>query len=155
MKKWGIAALVVFFAVFILLFSSVEQPRKPKITKICEWEIIDDVYVQIAVSPVIADSFLEYEAGAGWKFVILEFFISNQASATRSFHAGRIEDEDGMVYLYHLEDPPYGPEGVSLRPGTRRCISIAYKMPANAVPEKIHFSIYNSGVWDGEIILKK
>jgi hypothetical protein len=162
MKKWEIATIVVFFAVFILLLSSVElpwdsgeQPWQSKTSKIGEWVINDDFYVMIAYAPIIADSFLEHEAGACWKFVILEIFIANHANETRRFFAGRIEDGDGMVYLDCLEDPPKGPEGLSLIPDTVRCISIACKMPTNAVPEKFHYSIYNSDTWHGEILLKK
>lgn len=150
MKKWEIAVLVCFFAIFILLLASVEQPGQSKTSKIGEMVIRDDFYVKIDYAPVIADSFLEHEAGAGWKFVILELYILNNANETRSFDAGRIEDEDGMVYLYHL------PEGSvhKLTPDRGRWITIAYKMPANAVPEKFHFNIYNSDVWHGEILLK-
>lgn len=129
MKKWEIAAIVVFFAVFILLLSSVEQPWhsgeqswQPKTSKLCPdvGIAIDDVF--ILTFPLSIDDHLDidffgeygygsrvgskdYEAGVGWKFVIFEMAITNKANATRTFIARRIEDENGMRYrCYHLDD---------------------------------------------------
>ena len=191
MKKWEIAAIVVFFAVFILLLSSVEQPWhsdeqswQPKTSKLGDVGIaIDDVF--ILTFPISIDDHLDidfwegygsrssvgskdYDAGVGWKFVIFEMGITNKANDTRTFIAGRIEDENGMTYrCYHLDDtlegtPHYGiihtyKDYVKLSPGEVAFISFAYKMPTNAVPEKFHYHIYNSDsdTWYGEILLKK
>jgi hypothetical protein len=99
MKKRGFAALVVFFAVFIILFLSVEQHRPPKVG---DFVMNDNVSI-LVYSPVVKDSLSigseKYEAGAGWKFVILGITLANMAKENRTFYAGRIEDEDGMVYF--------------------------------------------------------
>ena len=116
MKKWEITVLIGFFAIFVILFFSVEQPWQPKTSKVGEMIIIDDVYVLVD-PPLVRDSLLidfrnhhgfnfkDYGAGAGWKFIVLAIFISNDANEPRTFYAGWIEDENGMVYFeYHLED---------------------------------------------------
>lgn len=152
MKKWEIAALVVFFAIFIILFLSVEQHRQPKVG---DFVINDNVSI-LVYSPVVKDSLSigseKYEAGAGWKFVILGITLANMAKENRTFYAGRIEDEDGMVYFNYQH---YYKGYTKLSPGKGRCIDVAYKMPTNAVPEKFHYTILNSDSWYGEILLKR
>ena len=90
--------------------------------------------------------------------------VSNYAEGSRSFSAGGIEDEDGMTYAsYDLEDIrgiPYHSlyqyeDFVKLPAKEHELISIAYKMPTNAIPEKFHYSISNSHFQLGEVILKK
>lgn len=176
MKKWEIVVIVAFFAVFIILFFSVEQPWQPKTSKVGEMTVIDDVYVQIN-PPLVEDSlsinfrnahgfnFKDYEAGTGWKFVIIDIWVSNHARENRSFYVGWIEDENGMIYYdYHLEEVSEGTpyllvypykDLVELAPDDGEWISIAYKMPTNAVPEKFHYSIHNSDYRFGEVILKR
>ena len=177
MKKWEIAVLIGFFAVFIILFFSFERERpwEPKTSKVEEMVMIDDTYIRVD-APLVKDSLLidfrddrkfnfkEYEAGDGWKFVILDIWVKNHATENRSFSAGRVEDENGMVYFtYHLEDilvgiphliHPYK-NFVVLLPEEGEGFSIAYKMPTNAVPEKFHYSICNSHSQHGEVLLKK
>lgn len=109
----------------------------------------------------------EYEAGAGWKFVILDMFIyvSKDANGSRTFSGGWIEDENGMTYrAYFLEDCTNGTpylglhqykDYINLSPDEGEYISIVYKMPVNAVPEKFHYWVHNSHSQDGEVILKK
>jgi hypothetical protein len=180
MKKWEIATIVVFFAVFILLLSSVELPWQSKTSKIGEWVTNDDFTIRPHLSFVtdrLDIDFLnknqiivgskEYEAGACWKFVSIDMTIANGANDTRTFIAKWIEDENGMKYQrYILEDTLEGTPHhrfnpytflAKLSPGETVSISFAYKMPANAVPEKFHYTIYmlNSDTWDGEILLKK
>lgn len=36
MKKWEITVLIGFFAIFVILFFSVEQPWQPKTSKVGE-----------------------------------------------------------------------------------------------------------------------
>ncbi|RJS77533.1 hypothetical protein CW713_10195 [Methanophagales archaeon] len=176
MKKWEIGVLIGFFAVFIILFFSVESPWQPKTSKVGEIVWIDEV--GISVDSVSVDERLlidfwddnrtivkEYEAGAGWKFVILDVFVSNHANENRSFYTGWIEDENGAIYQeYKLRDytpgtpylfHQYKSYILNLLPDEAEFISIAYKMPTNAVPEKFHYSIDNSKTWYGEVILKK
>jgi len=177
MKKWEIAAIVVFFAVFILLLSSVEQPWQSKTSKVDDIVVIDDFTIWPHLSFVmdrldidfrknqISVGSKEYEAGACWKFVIIDMTIANGANDTRTFIANWIEDENGMEYRHYiledtLEGTPYyvfDPYKVyaKLAPGETASISFAYKMPTNAVPEKFHYSILNSDSWYGEILLKK
>jgi len=67
MKKWEIAAIVVFFAVFILILSSVEQPWhrgeqpwKPKTSKLGDRTMaIDDV--PIWTFPLSSDDHLDID----------------------------------------------------------------------------------------------
>jgi hypothetical protein len=179
MKKWETVVIVAFFAVFVLLFLSVEweRPWEPKTSKVGEMVIIDDVNIwphsllvddSLEVNFMSEDGdivgFKDYEAGTGWKFIILNIQVSNYAEESRSFSAGRIEDEDGMTYAsYDLEDIrgiPYHSlyqyeDFVKLPTKEHELISIAYKMPINAVPEKFHYYIYNSHSRHGEIMLKK
>jgi hypothetical protein len=180
MKKWEIATIVVFFAVFILLLSSVEQPWQSKTSKVDDMVVIDDFAIWPHLSFVtdrldidfmnknqIIVGSKEYEAGVCWKFVIIDMTITNGANDTQSFSANWIEDENGIRYRgYIIEDtlegtPHYmfGPYTffAKLSPGETALISFAYKMPANAVPEKFHYTIYmlNSDTWNGEILLKK
>jgi len=183
MKKWEIAVLICFFAVFVALFFSVEQPWQSKTSKVGESVIIDDVH--FSVGSVSIDDHLnirfddrnrktlgykDYEAGAGWKFVIIDiwFYVSEYANDSKRFHAGLIEDENGMTYDYYslLEhDSEYYFSGgtpyigiyryedyINLPPGEGEFISVAYKMPTNAVPEKFHYWIETR---HGEVILKK
>ena len=180
MKKWEVAAIVVFFALFVIFFFSVKQPWGPEISKVGEIVWIDEVGIR--VNSVSVDERLlidfrddnrtivkekEYEAGAGWKFVILDMFIyvSKDANGSRTFSGGWIEDENGMTYhAYFLEDCPSGTpylgvhqykDYINLSPDEGEYISIVYKMPVNAVPEKFHYWVHNSHSWDGEVILKK
>lgn len=113
----------------------------------------------------------DYEAGTGWKFVILDMriHVSSDANGSRTFSASRVEDENGVTYgdyslfenlEYYLGGTPY--HGISqycdyinLPPGEGEFITVAYKMPTNAVPEKFHYNIYNSRYRDGVVILKK
>ena len=152
MKKWEVAVLIGFFAVFIILFFSVEQHRQPKVG---DFVMNDNVSI-LVYSPVVKDSLSigskKYEAGAGWKFVILDINLVNMAKENRTFYAGRIEDEDGMVYFNYQH---YYKGYTKLSPGKGRSIDVAYKMPTNAVPEKFHYTILNSDTWDGEILLKR
>jgi hypothetical protein len=148
-----------------------------------EMVIIDDVH--FSVDSVLVYDYLrirfddrnrktlgyrDYEAGAGWKFVILDIdiYVSKYANGSRSFHSGRIEDENGMAYDYYslLEHDKghYIPEGtpylgiyqyenyINLPPDEGEFISVAYKMPTNAVPEKFLYWIHTQ---HGEVILKK
>jgi hypothetical protein len=182
MKKWEIGVLIGFFAVFVILFFSVEQPWQPKTSKVGEPIIIDDVHLD--VDSILVDDHLDirfedrngktvgykkYEADAGWKFIIFDLFIyvSKDANGARTFFAGRIEDEDGMVYYDYLLEYLFLPgetsyldlfqykDNIELPPGEGDFISVAYKMPTNAVPEKSHYSIDNSKTWYGEVLLKK
>jgi hypothetical protein len=184
MKKWEIAVLIGFFAVFIILFFSVEQPWQPKTSTVGEWVMINDV--GFSVDSVSVDDHLDicfadrnlktlgyrdYEAGAGWKFVIIDiwFHASESANGSRSFRAGRIEDENGMTYDYYnlpehdlgyyilADGTPYlgisrYEDHINLPPGKGEFISIAYKMPTNAVPEKFHYWIQTR---HREVLLKK
>jgi len=185
MKKWEIGVLIGFFAVFIILFFSAEQERpwEPEISEVGEMVIIDDV--GFSVGSVSVDDHLrirfddrnrktlgyrDYEAGAGWKFVIIDiwFCVLESANDSRSFHAGPIEDENGMTYDYYslLEHnfESYIPGGtpylgisryedyINLPPDEGEFISVAYKMPTNAVPEKFHYWIHTQ---HGEVLLKK
>ncbi|MCK4399041.1 MAG: hypothetical protein KAV25_08625 [Methanophagales archaeon] len=47
MKKWETVAIVAFFAVFVILFFSVEweRPWEPKTSKVGEMVTIDDVNI--------------------------------------------------------------------------------------------------------------
>jgi len=180
MKKWEVAAIVIFFALFVIFFFSVKQPWEPEVSKVGETVWIDEVGIR--VNSVSVDERLlidfrddnrtivkekEYEAGAGWKFVILDMFIyvSKDANGSGTFLGGRIEDENGMTYhAYFLEDCPSGTpylgvhqykDYINLSPGEGEYISIVYKMPVNAVPEKFHYWVYNSHSRHGEVILKK
>lgn len=187
MKKWEIAVIIGFFAVFLILFFSAEQERpwEPKTSKVGERVIIDDVH--FSIDSVSVDDYLnihfvgknkilgyrDYEAGEGWKFVILDMdiYVSPYANGSRTFDAKWIEDENGMTYDYYslLEHnlEYYIPEGtpelgiyqyenyIDLPPGEGEFISVAYKMPINAVPEKFHYFIHNSHSQYGEVILKK
>ena len=177
MKKWEIAVIVGFFAVFIILLFSVEQPWEPETSKVGEMVIINDVCIW--PHSLLVDDYLDvnfrsedgniagfkdYEAGTGWKFIILNIQVSNYAEGSRSFSAGGIEDEDGMTYAsYDLEDIrgiPYHSlyqyeDFVELPANESGFISVAYKMPTNAVPEKFYYFIYNSHSRHGEIMLKK
>ena len=173
--------LIGFFAVFIILFFSVEQERpwEPKTSKVGERIVIDGISLSVD-SVSVNDRLLidfkdnnrktidmkEYEAGAGWKFVILDVFVSNHANENRSFYTGWIEDENGAIYQeYKLRDYTPGTPYylfyqyksyiLNLLPDEAEFISIAYKMPTNAVPEKFYYSIDNSKTWYGEVILKK
>ncbi|MCW3128864.1 MAG: hypothetical protein N2V75_02000 [Methanophagales archaeon] len=185
MKKWEIGVLIGFFAVFIILFFSVEQERpwEPKTSKVGEPIIIDDVHLDVGSVSVDDHLYIrfddrnretlgyrDYEAGAGWKFVILDIdiYVSKYANDSRNFYAGRIEDENGMTYDYYslLEHnlEYYIPGGtpyigiyryenyINLPPGEGEFISIAYKMPTNAVPEKFHYRIHTQ---HGEVLFKK
>jgi hypothetical protein len=184
MKKWEIIALVFFFGLFIILFFSVEQPWQPKTSKVGETVWIEDV--GISVDSVSVDDQLairfedlnkntlgyrDYEAGTGWKFVILDMYIYviEDANGSRTFSASRVEDENGVTYgdysllenlEYYLGGTPYHDisqycDYINLQPGEGEFITVAYKMSTNAVPEKFHYNIYNSRYWDGVVILKK
>ena len=184
MKKWEVAAIVIFFALFVIFFFSVKQPQpwEPEISKVGETVWIDEVGIRVDSVSVDERLFIdfrdgnrtivkEYEAGAGWKFVILDMFIyvSKDANGSGTFWGRRIEDENGMTYhayAYFLEDCPSGTpylllhhqyKGyINLSPDEGEYISIVYKMPVNAVPEKFHYwVVYNSHSRDGEVILKK
>ena len=178
MKKWEIAVIVGFFAVFLILFFSVKPPWEAETFKIGETKLIDDVGI-LPDSLLVSDKldiefrnygkivgYNNYGAGNGWKFVILDIFVLNQAKENKTFSPGWIEDENGIRYNgYYLEDvlegTPYNSlypykHLVMLSPGGREWFSIAYKMPVNAVPEKIHFFINsNSHASGGEVMLKK
>lgn len=188
MKKWEFAVLVGFFAIFLILFLSVKLPWEAETSKIGEFKIIDDVSIwpqSLLVSEKLDIEFRkskwgetvgykEYEAGDGWKFIILDLQVTNHGDKEKSFSVGLLEDKDGMdYYYYHLVYESGMPSGipyhelglpfeykifVTIQPKDSEFISIAYKIPVNAVPEKFHYSIHsinNSHSWNGEIILKK
>jgi len=185
MKKWEIIVIVAFFAVFVILFFSVEQPWEPKTSKVGETVWIEDMGISVD-SVSVADylnirfddgegktfGYHDYEAGARWKFVILDMFIyvAEDANDSRSFGAGALEDDNGMTYDYYslfehdienyIGGTPYCgicryEDHITLPPGDGEFISVAYKIPTNAVPEKFHYWIYNSHPKHVEVILKK
>jgi hypothetical protein len=116
MQKWEISVVVAFFALFIILFFSVEQPWQPKTSKVGEMVMIDDVVFSVD-SVSVADhidisfrdmsqktlGYKDYDAGVSWKFVILEMYISalEEADGAITFSAGWIEDKNGMTYDYY------------------------------------------------------
>ena len=116
MQKWEISVVVAFFALFIILFFSVEQPWQPKTSKVGEMVMIDDIVFSVD-SVSVADhldisfadisentiGYKDYDAGVSWKFVILKMYISalEEADGAITFSAGRIEDENGMTYDYY------------------------------------------------------
>jgi len=100
MKKWEVAAIVIFFALFVIFFFSVKQPQpwEPEISKVGEIVWIDEVGIRVDSVSVDERLFIdfrdgnrtivkEYEAGAGWKFVILDMFIyvSKDANGSGTF----------------------------------------------------------------------
>jgi len=199
MKKWEIALLIAFFMVFAILFFAAgdfQLLRQTKTSRIGEIIHIDDVFIrfqQLSVDDSVCYFFSInesyepypigqcYEAGEGWKFVILNIFIANDAKEDITFHVGCMEDENGAVYYdymppepetirpyrpyyiivpskeilrYPIHRYPYG-SYIKVAPGRQQKFAIAYRLPLNAVPEKFHYKVSNSKWYYGEVILKK
>ena len=88
--------------------------RQTKTSRIGEIIHIDDVFIrfqQLSVDDSVCYFFSInesyepypigqcYEAGEGWKFVILNIFIANDAKEDITFHVGCMEDENGAVFM--------------------------------------------------------
>jgi len=192
MKKWETALLIAFFMAFAILFFAAgdfQLLRQTKTSRIGEIVHIDNVSIwfqQLSVDDSIRYMFsinesykplygVDYEAGEGWKFVILNIFIANDAKEDITFHVGYMEDENGAVYYdytpeleattpcrpYYIIVPsgdilryPYGGY-IKLAPDRQQEFAIVYRLPLNAVPEKFHYAVSNSKWYFREVILKK
>ena len=176
MKKWEIGVLVGLFVIIAIFFFFIKQPWEAETSK--KVEIIDDVGILpmfVEVSDKLDIVFKSddkkivssenYESGNGWKFVILDIGISNQGDKPATFFAQWLEDENSMAYNpYNLEHKLYAEPYnvvypykwfVDISSNSSQVFSIAYKIPLNVIPEKLHYSFNNPDMHSGEIILKK
>ncbi len=155
MKNWEIAVIVVFFTLFITLFS-VTHPWQQKIG---DSTTVDNVTVQFPVTPIVRDSLYKgYEIETGWKFVILAVSVYNWGPENRTFFAGRMEDKDGIVYFAEAVEYSDIKSYTQLSAGEGDFFHIAYKMPTNAVPKQVYYTISNFEAHKssyGNVLLRK
>lgn len=108
-----------------------------------------------------------YKAAEGWKFIILDMRIYNEANETRIFRYPRILDEAYVEYFpvilegdahfcyYEYDDYlskyiEYWKPELLFSGNTNRYISIVYKMPMNERPAKLYYQIFDSdGIYFG------
>ena len=94
-----------------------------------------------------------YESKSGWKFVILEFFVDNNADRLREYSNGWFETKEGIVYhSYTVEDAgriascegngSYSRVPVELNPDECIITRTAVQVPSNEDVSNLYF-VYN------------
>ena len=94
-----------------------------------------------------------YESKPGWKFIILEFFVDNNADRFREYSNGWFETKKGIVYhLYTVEDAgriascegngSYSRVPVELNPDEGMITITAVQVPSNEDVSNLYF-VYN------------
>ena len=91
-----------------------------------------------------------YESKPGWKFIILEFFVNNNADRLREYSNGWFETKEGIVYhSYTVEDAgciascegngSYSIMPVELKPDDGITTRTAVQVPSNEAVSNLYF----------------
>jgi hypothetical protein len=143
---YGLWAVVILFSVGAMLYGTyiLWDPH------IGEWVSKDDL-VDLKIENIVSTDELEkYHdcdnvAGTVWKFIILDYYISAQNKTKPiSMTAGDIVDENDISYSNYYNDCLPKEYYYRLDPTFWNHGKLVYKIPINAVPGKIRFSVYSN-----------
>ncbi len=173
-KKTIVAIFIIIAIPYIAFNTILHTPKIGETIKIMDLDIsVENVYADKSLEICFGNSYnrciqKEIRADSEWKFIIIEVWLQNLAKDNRTFFIEGIEDNSGLTYKpyqipYQISE--YGvpwvdfdeyADTVSLLPKHTKFITIAFELPANADPAKLHFSVMGEGnIGHGVVELRK